>query len=102
MNMQDFAANCGIFCGDCDYRERMNCPGCIQARGRPFWGECRIAACCIGKGLDHCGQCATFPCDDLKSFAYDAEQGDDGQRIRNLKAWNQQGFESWLRSREVG
>ena len=38
MNMQDFAANCGIFCGDCDYRERMNCPGCIQARGRPFWG----------------------------------------------------------------
>ena len=100
MNLQDLAARCGIYCGECEYREKMNCPGCIQANGKLFWGECQIAICGIGKGLDHCGQCTEFPCDDLKSFAYDKEQGDEGQRIRNLEAWNLQGFENWVQGRQ--
>ena len=99
MNLLGFAARCGIYCGECEYREEMSCPGCIKAAGKPFWGECIIAACCVGKGLDHCGLCADFPCEDLKSFAYDEEQGDDGQRIRNLEAWTVQGFDVWVRGR---
>jgi hypothetical protein len=102
MDLKDFAARCGLFCGDCDYRERMSCPGCIQAKGQPFWGACQIALCCTGRELDHCGQCPSFACDDLKRFAYDEEHGDDGRRIRNLEAWNQQGVEGWLRSRKAG
>jgi hypothetical protein len=94
-----FAARCGIYCGECEYREKTNCPGCVQARGSPFWGACRVAECCLANGLDNCGLCDEFPCDKLKEFAYDEEQGDNGERIRNLEAWKRAGFESWLESR---
>jgi hypothetical protein len=40
-----------------------------------------------------------FPCDTLNGFAYDEKQGDDGQRIRNLEAWNTEGFENWAAER---
>ena len=99
MNQQDLAGRCGIYCGECDYRERMNCPGCIQADGNPFWGECQIAKCCTSKHLQHCGYCADLPCDDLNAFAYDAEQGDGGQRILNLEQWAVIGFSQWVQER---
>jgi hypothetical protein len=89
---QDLAARCGVYCGECEYREKMNCPGCIQAEGTLFWGTCAVAVCCTGKGHEHCGQCAEFPCDTLNGFAYDEQHGDGGQRIRNLEAWNAEGF----------
>jgi hypothetical protein len=96
---QDFAARCGIYCAECEYREQMNCPGCAQAAGNPFWGTCAVSTCCTGKRHQHCGECDAFPCDTLNGFAYDKEQGDDGQRIRNLEAWNAEGFENWAAKR---
>jgi len=66
----------------------MNCPGCLAAKGAMFWGSCEIATCCINKGHAHCGKCDVFPCALLTSFAYDPEQGDNGERIRNLESWN--------------
>ena len=101
MDLHYFAARCGLYCGECEYREELNCPGCIQAKGVLFWGECQIALCCLGKGLAHCGSCPDFPCDELKQFAYDEEHGDGGQRIRNIEAWNQQGFENWVKSKQL-
>lgn len=95
-----FAARCGIYCGECEYREKMNCPGCIQAMGNIFWGECQVAKCCLAKGLENCGLCSRFPCDLLKEFAYDEEQGDNGARIRNLETWTRDGFESWLKNKD--
>ncbi len=80
-----YAARCGIHCDDCDYREKTNCPGCHEAKGEMFWGQCELAKCSMEKELDHCGQCEDFACDLLKSFAYHEEQGDDGQRIENLR-----------------
>ena len=79
-------ARCGLICNDCSYRESANCPGCVAAKGNVFWGTCSLATCCQDKGFEHCAQCSDFPCEDLKSFSYDAEQGDNGQRIRNLEA----------------
>ena len=97
--IHEFAARCGTYCGDCEYRVKTNCPGCIQAMGKMFWGECRVAKCCLAKELDNCGFCDNFPCDLLKEFAYDKEQGDNGERIRNLEAWKRDGFETWLSNR---
>ena len=94
-----FAARCGIYCGECEYRESTNCPGCIQAMGNPFWGECPVATCCLAKGLENCGWCDEFPCEQLVEYAYDKEQGDKGERIRNLEAWRRDGFEAWLEAR---
>ena len=82
----EFTARCGIKCGECEYREKFNCPGCLEAAGKIFWGECPVAHCNMEKGKEHCGECGQFVCELLHSFAYDPEQGDNGQRIENLKA----------------
>lgn len=80
-------SRCGILCDECEYRESMNCKGCVTM-DKPFWGEaCAVKSCCENKGLEHCGQCNSFPCKTLNEFAYDKEQGDNGKRIEQCKAW---------------
>lgn len=79
-------SRCGIICSQCDYREKFNCGGCVNIQ-KPFWGECSVKVCCESKELDNCGMCSNFPCDLLKQFAYDKEQGDNGARIEQCKCW---------------
>lgn len=50
-----------------------------------FWGDCPIAKCNLDKKLQNCSKCPDFPCELLNKFAYDKEQGDNGQRIENLR-----------------
>ena len=91
--MSKIESRCGILCSECTYREEMNCKGCVNI-DKPFWAEslcgensCPVKDCCEGKKLEHCGQCADFPCDLLNQFAYDKEQGDDGKRIEQCRKW---------------
>ena len=80
-------SRCGIKCSECEYREQMNCMGCIHI-GKPFWGEgCPVKSCCESKDLENCGACNDFPCELLNSFSYDEEQGDNGKRIEQCKKW---------------
>lgn len=80
-------SRCGLACGQCGYREEVHCPGCTGME-RPFWGEsCPVKSCCEEKKLAHCGLCPAFPCDLLRQFAYDKEQGDNGERIRRCQRW---------------
>jgi hypothetical protein len=80
-------SRCGILCSECDYKEKMNCGGCVQI-SKPFWGDvCPVKSCCEGKELEHCGKCTDFPCELLNQFAYDKEQGDDGKRIEQCRKW---------------
>lgn len=80
-------SRCGILCGECAYREKMNCKGCSNIE-KPFWGkDCSVKTCCESKKLAHCGECNEFPCDMLRQFAYDKEQGDNGKRIEQCKIW---------------
>ena len=82
-------SRCGILCGECEYREKMNCGGCVHIE-KPFWGDsCPVKSCCESKTLQHCGLCADFPCDLLNQFAYDKEQGDDGKRIEQCRKWSE-------------
>ena len=80
-------ARCGAYCGDCEWKERMNCPGCQPAKGSMFWGECRVARCSIDKDIKHCGLCSSVPCDVLQEAFDNPEHGDKGERLANLKAW---------------
>jgi len=98
--MKELAARCGIFCGECEHRVKNDCPGCQKAESKVFWGKCPLAQCSIFKGLKDCSECSDFPCDLLKSFSFDKEQGDNGQRIKNLIAWKTVGFEKWLEENE--
>lgn len=79
-------SRCGILCSACEYREQMHCAGCANIK-EPFWGACKIKTCCEGRKLPHCGECPQFPCANLKAFAYDKEQGDDGKRLEQCQAW---------------
>jgi len=66
----------------------MNCGGCVSI-DKPFWGDsCPVKSCCEERNFKHCGQCNEFPCELLKQFAYDKEQGDDGLRIETCKGWS--------------
>jgi len=94
-----FMGRCGIDCEACKYRTQTGCPGCPATEGKPFWGECKLAMCCLAKGHAHCGECAEFPCATLNEYAYDREQGDNGKRILNLRAWNEMGYDAWRRAR---
>ncbi len=80
-------SKCGILCSICEYKESMNCTGCINI-DNPFWGVCPIKKCVEDKVLNHCGECRSFPCELLNSFSYDKEQGDEGKRIKQCKMWN--------------
>jgi len=80
-------SRCGLLCSECEFREQMNCSGCVQIH-KPFWGEaCPVKSCCEAKEHEHCGQCEAFPCEQLKQFSYDKEQGDDGKRIEQCRRW---------------
>mgnify|MGYP002390661703 FL=1 len=86
MDIQLISA-CGAYCGVCEWKERMNCPGCVAAKGDMFWGSCKIAKCAMRKELQHCGLCLELPCDLLRQAFEDPEHGDNGERLENLKTW---------------
>jgi hypothetical protein len=78
-------AMCGLDCRLCEAFQSGTCPGCHAVSGKPFWGECRLAQCVTDRSLPNCSACSDFPCALLYEFAYDKDEGDDGQRIRNLQ-----------------
>lgn len=81
---------CGLDCGKCEYKEQCNCGCCVASGGNPFWAageaKCEIAECVKGRGIRFCGECGEFPCEVLKRYSFDKEQGDEGARIENCKA----------------
>jgi hypothetical protein len=93
---RELISRCGAYCGDCEWKEKMNCPGCQGAKGNMFWGECLVAKCSIEKGIEHCGLCSSLPCNTLQNAFDHPEHGDNGERLANLKAWAS-GEDSYIR-----
>jgi hypothetical protein len=84
---QNMIGMCGAYCGVCEWKTKTNCPGCLASGGKMFWGECQVAMCAIGKGIQHCGFCPEVPCATLQGYFDDPEHGDSGERLTNLQAW---------------
>jgi hypothetical protein len=109
------AAVCGLFCPACmiyiaareapEKRERIarsfdlpvediRCDGCRSANRFSYCATCKMVACAAEKGLDFCGACADYPCDDLKAF--------QSERPHRLELWEAQsrieavGYEHWF------
>lgn len=81
-------SRCGLLCNDCEYKEPMQCKGCL-AMEKPFWGDsCPVKSCCEAKQHSHCGECSEFPCELLNQFSYDKNQGDQGKRIEQCRKWH--------------
>lgn len=91
--MSQIQSRCGLLCSACSFHtshEGGICAGCLHI-DKPFWGDsCPVKSCCEAKEHTHCGECDGFACDTLTAFAYDKEQGDDGERIRRCRRWAQQ------------
>jgi hypothetical protein len=104
------AAVCGLFCPSCtlfigstEDPERLKwlanqfgasikevkCHGCRADIRSTYCETCKIAKCAVEKGIDFCGECDEFPCDDLKAF--------QAQMPHRIELW-----ESHERIREVG
>ncbi len=70
---------CGALCNYCIYfkgEKQPQCPGCRAVEGKPFWGSCEIYACAEKHGVEHCGLCDEFPCDNFVS-SYDPSEGQE-------------------------
>ena len=66
----------------------MTCTGCRGDRTIHWSPDCWILACCVDKkGLKHCSQCETFPCERLVEWS---RQDDDYARaleqLRTMRA----------------
>jgi hypothetical protein len=73
MGNDTLLAYCGLYCGGCanfaGNAGEFSCQGC---RVEPdLVADCPTKACAAGKGILHCGQCASFPCPELDQFYTD-------------------------------
>ncbi len=109
------AAVCGLFCPACGIfigtredparltvmarrlrrsPEEMQCNGCRTTK-RCFYCEtkCMMAKCAAAKGVDFCGECAEYPCKDLRAF--------QAEMPHRIELWKSQarikevGYEKW-------
>lgn len=51
---------CGADCTQCSLQD--TCAGCVSTDGRPFGGDCPLAACCRDTGCGRCESCTQLPC----------------------------------------
>ena len=79
-------SRCGILCSKCIYQKENKCVGCTNI-DNPFWGVCPVKSCCEDKKQENCGECSSFPCNQLHEFAYAENEGDGGVRLDQCKIW---------------
>jgi predicted RNA-binding Zn-ribbon protein involved in translation (DUF1610 family) len=109
------AAVCGLFCPACSIfiathedPERLRklaeraqlsvddarCEGCRSDKRYPYCKICKMSACAAEKGLDFCGACEEYPCEDLRTF--------QAERPHRIELWANQariqeaGYETWF------
>ena len=81
-----FESRCGVCCGSCERKEKVNCKGCVEMAA-PFWGGvCKVKSCCEDRKYNHCGNCVDFPCEMLANMG--KEQGfDPSLKIEQCRRW---------------
>ena len=63
--------------------EWFQCQGCRGPKETHWSADCWILACCTDKGIDHCAQCAEFPCDRLEEWGRGMTH--HGEAVQQLK-----------------
>lgn len=110
------SAVCGLFCPACTVyigtqedrrrlrrlaeqsglpQEDWECEGCrAEKRSHYCRNLCTLAPCAEKKGVEFCGECPDYPCEELKKFQAEMphrlELWESQQRIREV------GFERWF------
>ena len=85
----------------------MLCNGCRGHNGRiplqkHIFGDshrCAAYECSQTKGVDFCGDCDQFPCDNLHPYADRSTELPHNMKVFNLCLINKMGLESWAASK---
>jgi hypothetical protein len=114
------SAVCGLFCPSCTLfigtkedplrlkaiaeryqmpTEAWECEGC-RSEKRSYYCKniCKMVACAADKGLEFCGECDEYPCDELQKF--------QAERPHRIELWESQkriaeiGFSEWFNEME--
>ena len=85
---------CGIYCGGCkNYKKNMNCVGCRYEK--ELVNDCPTRSCAIKRGFLHCGECKSFPCNELNVF-YNDSIPLHKLAFQNILRIKEIGIEKWL------
>ncbi len=79
--------------------EQVRCDGCRGRFERHWSSDCRMMLCAKSKNVEHCFECADFPCSLLMEFA---EDGITHHRrtVENSKRMREVGLEQWISEQE--
>lgn len=114
---KETAAVCGLFCPGCSLflatseddpqrlqaiaarfgksAEEIRCRGCRSDVRSFYCRQCRFVQCAAEKGIDFCGECADYPCAELREF--------QAARPHRIELWQSQerirttGLANWYR-----
>ena len=73
--------------------DQLTCYGCRSEKKSVFCQSCNFIKCLDQKGLEYCGQCSDYPCNELKAF-----QKERPHRIYlwdDMKCLLEKGIEKW-------
>ena len=111
MTNRNYAAPCGLYCGECEHLGENCKGGCGVVQGKPFWTAlmkveiCPLYDCAVNKHkLEHCGKCAQLPCGLFREFHDPALSPDEAEkamldRCEGLKNRAAVGTEAWLKKK---
>ena len=108
------SAVCGLFCPSCTVFiatkedperlkrlaitlnqtiEETHCEGCRSENKTAYCKNCTMAECARQKGIEFCGECKEYPCEDIKTFqALKPHRLDLWQSHQRIK---EAGYEQW-------
>ncbi len=124
---EKLAAPCGLYCGACSTyiarkrggeaalntmakrmaerwgttikTEDLVCEGCLSTQVAIYCRRCAIKACTIEKGITHCAQCSSFPCQTIVKFTNDGVPH-HSEVLANVRHQKEIGIDTWLDEQE--
>ena len=118
---KDLIGFCGLYCGACDNYlafkkdnehllenekfktielQELSCNGCHSEKLTEHCGKCLLRKCAIDKGIDSCGYCPKYPCDELKKFKNDGHKWQGAKHRKdtlvNINYLLENDLENWI------
>ena len=115
-NEKTIASVCGLYCGACSIyiattedparlkkhasyfktsEEELKCYGCRAEKRAIFCQNCNLKSCAANYGVEFCGECPEFPCQEFKNFQAEyPHRNEIWQDMENIKKI---GVNKWLK-----
>ena len=88
-------AICGLNCAKCGLFKANKCGGCRGDHARHWSPNCAMLSCASERKHNYCFECASFPCESVRSFANDG-QAHHKMTVINLYRMKELGVQAWI------